>query len=118
TIDQLVSKEILPKHIERIRVCILNDGKMHSLDNRRLYAFKEAIRRGCRFRTVPAIRRYGFDELQRKMSSPPSADYSVIRVRKDIYIPEDSDEDSDDEYYEYYDDDDEYDEYDDYEEDD
>lgn len=98
-------------------------GKMHSLDNRRLYAFREAIKRGCSFRTVPAIRSYEFDELKRKMTSPPSPDYSVIKVRRDIYIPEDlydDDDDDDDEYEEYDDeeDDDEYDEYDEYEEED
>ncbi|GBB97812.1 hypothetical protein RclHR1_03080001 [Rhizophagus clarus] len=81
TIKKLVSGEISPGQIRCIRICILN-GKMHSLDNRRLYAFKEAIERGSRFRTVIAIKSYDFDELQSKMSkSPSSNDWSVIRVR-------------------------------------
>ncbi|CAB5395718.1 unnamed protein product [Rhizophagus irregularis] len=53
TIRQLVKGKISPRHIERIRVCTLN-GRMHSLDNRRLYVFKEAINRGGNFETVPA----------------------------------------------------------------
>ncbi|GES86417.1 RHS repeat-associated core domain-containing protein [Rhizophagus clarus] len=81
TIEKLVLGEISPSQIRCIRVCILN-GKMHSLDNRRLYAFKEAIERGSKFRTVIAIRSYEFDELQNKMSkSSLSNDWSVIRVR-------------------------------------
>ncbi|RGB36894.1 hypothetical protein C1646_696238 [Rhizophagus diaphanus] len=83
TIRQLVKGKISPRHIERIRVCTLN-GRMHSLDNRRLYVFKEAINRGGNFETVPAVRSYAHEELQNKMSkSSPFNDWSVIRVRKD-----------------------------------
>jgi hypothetical protein len=74
--------EISPGQIRNIRVCILSDGKMHSLDNRRLYAFKEAIKRGSGFRTVTAIRSFDFEELQSKMSKSSSFnDWSEIRVR-------------------------------------
>ncbi|GBB92118.1 hypothetical protein RclHR1_19690002 [Rhizophagus clarus] len=81
TIEGLVLGEILPSQIRCIRVCVYN-GRMHSLDNRRLYAFKEAIKRGSSFRTVPAMRSYDFVELEKKMSgSSLFNDWSEIRVR-------------------------------------
>ncbi|GBB97814.1 hypothetical protein RclHR1_03080003 [Rhizophagus clarus] len=104
TIKQLVKGKITPRHIERIRICFHN-GRMHSLDNRRLYVFKQAVKRGGNFKTVPAVRSYNYEELQRKMSeSSPYNDWSVIRVRRDTlsynynrYSYEtDEDEDSDD----------------------
>ncbi|CAB4476721.1 hypothetical protein RhiirA1_416261 [Rhizophagus irregularis] len=81
TIEKLISGEISPSQIKCMRVCILN-GKMHSLDNRRLYAFKEAVKRGSRFKTVIVIRSDDYLELQSKMSkSPRNFDWSEIRVR-------------------------------------
>jgi hypothetical protein len=53
-IFKLINNEISPDDIEKIRVCIVN-GKLHTLDNRRLYCFREAINRGANFKFIPII---------------------------------------------------------------
>ncbi|RGB32915.1 hypothetical protein C1646_705626 [Rhizophagus diaphanus] len=86
TIKKLVSGVVSPNEIELIRVCTLSNGKTHSLDNRRLYAFKEAIKRGCNFKTVIVIKTsnlYDLKSLQWKMTHPPSKNWSVVKVKKD-----------------------------------
>jgi hypothetical protein len=52
TIDKLVTGEITPEIIEHIKVCIL-ENRLHTLDNRRLHCFQEAVRRGAKFKTIP-----------------------------------------------------------------
>jgi len=86
TIKKLVNGKLSPKGIKTIRVCTLPSGKMHSLDNRRLYVFKEAIKRGCTFRTVPVIRSKKSNDLHSlkwKMSHSPSEDWSVVTIKTD-----------------------------------
>jgi flagellar basal body-associated protein FliL len=63
TIDNLVKGEVTPNEIEKIRVCII-DNKLHTLDNRRLYCFQEAIRKGAEFRKIPItiVRKGGYYE--------------------------------------------------------
>jgi len=86
TIRQLVNGEISPTDIETIRVCTLPNGKTHSLDNRRLYTFKEAIRRGSNYKTVIVIKTSNprhLESLKWKMTHPPSENWSVVKVKKD-----------------------------------
>ncbi|RIA87130.1 hypothetical protein C1645_828233 [Glomus cerebriforme] len=86
TIMKLVNGEITPRDIETITVYTLPNGKTHSLDNRRLYAFKQAIMRGSNFRTVIVIRSSTANDLQKlekKMKNPPSRDWSVVEVKND-----------------------------------
>jgi len=62
TIEELISG-VKPNMINRIRVCIIDD-KIHSLDNRRLHCFQEAIRREAEFKTIPVtfVRKDGYHE--------------------------------------------------------
>jgi hypothetical protein len=78
-----VNGRLSPERIQTIRVCTLPSGKMHSLDNRRLYAFKEAIKRGCTFKTVPVIRSKDLNSLKWKMKHSPSEDWSVVAIKTD-----------------------------------
>ncbi|RIA87132.1 hypothetical protein C1645_855004 [Glomus cerebriforme] len=86
TITKLVNGEITPDDIVTITVYTLPNGKTHSLDNRRLYAFKQAIKRGSSFKTVKVIRSRTADDLQRlekKMMNPPSSNWSIVQVKHD-----------------------------------
>jgi hypothetical protein len=78
-----VAGELLPSDFEPITVCTLN-GKMHSLDNRRLYVFKEAIKRGSDFKTVTALSNVwdSSSKLVYKMKNSQSEDWSKINIRK------------------------------------
>ncbi|RIA83069.1 hypothetical protein C1645_834364 [Glomus cerebriforme] len=86
TIMELVTGELTPEEIDIITVCTLPNGKMHSLDIRRLYAFKQAIMRGSDFKTVIVIRSRTSDDLKKlkkKMMNPPSRNWSVVKVKED-----------------------------------
>lgn len=72
-----------PENIPIMRVCILPDGTMHSLDNRRLYAFKEAINRGSTFRTVTVERSSNLNSLKWKMNNSSSENWSQVVVKFD-----------------------------------
>jgi hypothetical protein len=87
TIEKLVNGELSPKEIKPIRVWTSPDGKMYSLDNRRLYAFKEAIRRGAGIRNVLVEnanwRRNLKKELEFKKRTYKSQDWSVVEIKED-----------------------------------
>lgn len=51
TIEELVNG-LQPSEIKKIRCCYVNSN-LHSLDNRRLHCFQEAIKRGANFTTIP-----------------------------------------------------------------
>lgn len=51
-IDELVNGTLIPDDIEKIRACYVNN-QLHSLDNRRLHCYREAIRRGANYTTIP-----------------------------------------------------------------
>lgn len=53
-IYDLVNNIITPNDIPKIKVCIVNN-RLHTLDNRRLYCFQEAIKRGAKFNRIPII---------------------------------------------------------------
>src|SRR5687768_16612267 len=75
---------ISPSDIKLVRVCTLPNGKMHSLDNRRLYAFKETIKREGPFKTVTVIKSNGSNYLKTlewKMKRPPSEDWSIVTIK-------------------------------------
>ncbi|GBC04674.1 hypothetical protein RclHR1_05800001 [Rhizophagus clarus] len=86
TIKSLVNGKISPEEIPRIRVWTYPNGKKHSLDNRRLYAFKEAINQGAEIDTIivenankrPNLR----SELDWKMKHYPSKDWSKIEIKR------------------------------------
>src|SRR5260363_19200 len=52
TIKELVSGKLKPKDLPIIRICII-DRKFYSADNRRLYCYQEAIKKGANFKTIP-----------------------------------------------------------------
>ncbi|CAB4374231.1 unnamed protein product [Rhizophagus irregularis] len=83
TITGLVNGTLSPENIPIMRVCILPDGTMHSLDNRRLYAFKEAINRGSTFRTVTVERSSNLNSLKWKMNNSSSENWSQVVVKFD-----------------------------------
>ncbi|RIA88172.1 hypothetical protein C1645_826769 [Glomus cerebriforme] len=82
TIEELVSGEVSPENIKRIRVVTRNE-KMHSLDNRRLYSFKKAIERGASFSTITVEKSPNVRELRWKMNHYRSNDWSVVTVKDD-----------------------------------
>lgn len=86
TITSLVNGGTLPTEIPPIRVWTCSNGKKHSLDNRRLYAFKEAIKRGAAIDTVTvedANKRKNLKkELEWKMKNYPSKDWSTIEIKE------------------------------------
>jgi hypothetical protein len=51
-IDDLVDGLITPDQIEPIRICVIDDY-IFSADNRRLYAYQEAIKKGASFSKIP-----------------------------------------------------------------
>jgi hypothetical protein len=61
TIENLVNGNIKPDFINNIRVCVVKD-RLHTLDNRRLYCFQEAIRRGAEFKeiSINLVRKEGY----------------------------------------------------------
>ncbi|CAB5356525.1 unnamed protein product [Rhizophagus irregularis] len=74
------------KRIKPIRVWTCSNGKKHSLDNRRLYAFKEAIKLGAAIDTVTVEdankRKNLLKELKWKMKHYPSKDWSTIEIKE------------------------------------
>ncbi|GBB98725.1 hypothetical protein RclHR1_03300005 [Rhizophagus clarus] len=83
TITGLVNGTLSPEDIPLMRVCILPDGTMHSLDNRRLYAFREAIYRGSTFRTVTVEMSNNLNSLRWKMKNSSSENWSQVVVKYD-----------------------------------
>ncbi|PKK67945.1 hypothetical protein RhiirC2_867549 [Rhizophagus irregularis] len=86
TITSLVNGRTSPKEIKPIRVWTCSNGKKHSLDNRRLYAFKEAIKLGAAIDTVTVEdankRKNLLKELKWKMKHYPSKDWSTIEIKE------------------------------------
>ena len=88
-IDNLVDGHMGPNNVSTINVCIIND-QFHSLDNRRLYCFQEAIRRGAVFKKIPIrlVKRDGYreNEIEFKMGVSKwfikNNDWSKVVIRR------------------------------------
>ena len=53
TINDLISGSLKVKDLPTIRVCLNKNDQYISADNRRLFCYREAIRRGANFTLVP-----------------------------------------------------------------
>ena len=66
TLDQILSHKITANDIPMIQV-IVNNGIMYSLNNRRLYLFKELRKRGV-ITEVPVRMKQAFGKLKSKLT--------------------------------------------------
>lgn len=66
-INDLVDESIRVNDIEIVKVCII-DNNYFSFDNRRLYCFQEAIKRGAKFKKIPVIFTRENDNIRWKIS--------------------------------------------------
>ncbi|CAG8564780.1 13565_t:CDS:2 [Cetraspora pellucida] len=76
TIEQLLEEDVeCIKNIQAIEVCIINDT-YYSSDNRRLYCFREAIKRGLEIKKIPVlVRRFTDTNMKWKLEGS----YKIIQ---------------------------------------
>jgi hypothetical protein len=75
TIDELVNGKLKIEDIRKIQVCIIDDI-YYSSDNRRLYCFQEAIKRGLKVEKIPVkIRRVSDLNIDWKLEGS----YKIVR---------------------------------------